>query len=132
MNNTNFEIAVEKILSRVRENLLSKAKEYATDADRLHNFNLGVQMTGNTREDVIWGIALKHLISVTDIRTDIAKGKLPEQHFLDEKLGDWITYMTLLYASIQDKLNESEQLKKNPYNYISDEEIKDAVSKVKL
>jgi hypothetical protein len=41
-----------------------------------------------------------------DIIDDINKGKLPTQAMLDEKLGDLGTYIALLYASIQDRLNQ--------------------------
>ena len=105
MNNENFENAIKRHISIIEGNLLNKAKEYASDVDRLHNFTQGARIENQTTERVIWGIALKHLISVKDIISDIEKGKIPSQQFLDEKLGDWSTYMALLYASIQDKIN---------------------------
>lgn len=105
MNNENFEKAIKRHISIIEGNLLDKAREYASDVDRLHNFTQGARIENQVTERVIWGIALKHLISVKDIIHNIENGIVPTQEFLDEKLGDWATYMALLYASIQDKIN---------------------------
>ena len=106
MNTENFKEAIEKHLGRINSNLLAKAKEYATDTDRLHNFNRASGIIGECREKAIFSFALKHLVSTMDIIDDINKGKLPTQEMLDEKLGDLGTYIALLYASIQDRINK--------------------------
>lgn len=108
MNNENFEKSVSELLSRIEDNLIVKAREYATGDNRLHNFDRGAAVTGQTRERVLFGFALKHLISVMYIIDDLDKGKIPSKHMVDEKVGDLTTYMTLLYASLSDRLSKHE------------------------
>lgn len=103
MNNNEFEIAIKKHLDTINNNLIVKAKEYATDGDRLHNFNRAAEVTGESREKALFGFALKHLVSVMDMIDDVP-GKIPTQAKLDEKVGDLGTYIALLYASIQDRI----------------------------
>jgi len=105
MNIEDFEQAIKKHLAIIDKNLLEKAREYAVDGDRLHNFNRAASILGDCREKALFGFALKHLVSVMDMIDDINEtGKLPTQEKLDEKLGDLGTYIALLYASIQDRM----------------------------
>lgn len=108
MNNENFQEAIQKHLGTIENNLLAKAKEYAVDGDRLHNFNRGASITGECREKVLFGFALKHLVSVIDMIDNIQdKDAVPSQHMLDEKVGDLGTYIALLYASIQERVDNA-------------------------
>lgn len=100
-----FDQVVEKTLNRVRELLIVKGKEYRRNNDPFHNFNIGALMTGRTREEVLYGFLLKHLISAQDIREDIANGTLPSREKVEEKWDDIITYFTIEKASIIDKIS---------------------------
>ena len=102
-----FKKAIDAYVSIIEGNLSNKGKEYATDVDMLHNFNKGSNITGTSREKVLFGFALKHLISVMDMLDEVEIGELPGQSKMDEKLGDLGTYMALLYACIQDRLNKT-------------------------
>ena len=54
----------------------------------MHNFNVGSRITGQSREKVIYGFSLKHLISINDIRNDIERGILPSEEIVDrDQLG---------------------------------------------
>lgn len=106
MNLNRFEEAVKKHIAKIDYLLLAKAKEYATNEDRLHNFNKAAGITGECREKALFGFALKHLVSVMDIIDEHNKsGELPTQAILDEKFGDLGAYIAILYASFQDKIN---------------------------
>jgi hypothetical protein len=106
MNNEQFESAVMAHLNKIETNLIAKAAEYAIEGDRLHNFNRGAGITGDCREKVLFGFALKHLISIMDIIDNINdKNKIPTQVMLDEKLGDMGTYIAILHASIQERID---------------------------
>lgn len=105
MDTKSFDEVVERALVRSREVLIHKAKEYAQDGDRMHNFNRGAQISGESREKVLKGFMLKHLISVFDIIDNIDKGVIPTREFVDEKIGDSINYMLLLEASLVDRMN---------------------------
>lgn len=105
MTEQEFQEVLNARLIKIKETLSSKAKEYATDMDKLHNFNVGARLTGQTRERVLWGFALKHYISFLDILDSLDKGKLPSEAMVDEKVGDLINYLVLVEASIKDRLN---------------------------
>jgi hypothetical protein len=107
MKPVDFEKAIADYLKVIQSNLSTKGKEYATDVDMLVNFNKGSNITGEVREKVLFGYALKHLVSVMDMVADIEKGELPTNNKASEKIGDLGTYMAILYACIQDRLNKT-------------------------
>jgi hypothetical protein len=104
MNTEQFDKVVSNRLDAIKSTLISKAKEYAKgDEDRLHNFNRGAQITGQSREKVLQGFMLKHLVSVFDMIDDPSKAT---EYMINEKVGDAINYLVLLEASFKDRLNE--------------------------
>ena len=105
MTEKEFQDVLTTRLTKIEETLSSKAEEYATDNDKLHNFNVGARLTGQTREKVLWGFAIKHYISFLDILDSLDKGKLPTEAIVDEKIGDLINYLVLVEASLKDRLN---------------------------
>ena len=105
MTEQEFEEVLATRLTKIRETLGSKAKEYASEGDKLHNFNVGARMTGQTREKVLWGFALKHYISFMDILDDLELGIIPNEALVDEKIGDLCCYLILAEASIKDRIN---------------------------
>lgn len=104
MNSEQFDEIVSKRCEKIRHVLSEKAKEYANADDRLHNFNRGAEISGTTREKVLWGFALKHYISFLDMLDDIEEGDLPTEEYVDEKIGDLINYLILTEASIKDRI----------------------------
>jgi hypothetical protein len=109
MTTEQFDKEVDFICDSIRETLKIKAKEYRRKDNPLHNFDVGTSMstTRESREDVIWGMARKHFISIQDIKSDVKEGKIPNKEVLDEKYGDMINYLILEKASIIDRMNES-------------------------
>lgn len=107
MKTKEFDSVVNRAVQRSLDVLVHKAKEYARGEDRLHNFNRGAQVAGESRERVLKGFMLKHLISVFDIIDDIDAGKIPSREYVDEKIGDSINYLLLLEASLVDRIEKS-------------------------
>ena len=105
MTEKEFQHVLTTRLTKIKETLSSKAKEYAPEGDKLHNFNVGARLTGQTREKVLWGFALKHYISFLDILDNLDNGKLPTEAMVDEKIGDLINYLVLVEASLKDRLD---------------------------
>lgn len=99
-----FDEVVESTLTNCKETLIVKGKEYRRNGDPFHNFDRGSDVTGQTREDVIWGMALKHFISIQDMKNDLKFQKLPTKEVLDEKYGDLINYLLIEKASIQERI----------------------------
>jgi hypothetical protein len=107
MEIAHFDEVLEDRLKKIRLSLLIKGKEYRRNNDPLHNFNRGAELSGQSREKVLWGFALKHHVSFLDMLDDIDMGKFPKRETVDEKIGDLINYLILCEASIKDKIREN-------------------------
>ena len=99
-----FDKTIEESLNQCRKTLVVKGKEYRRNNNPMHNFETGAKITGASREDVVRMFALKHEISIQDIRNDLKKGILPTKELVDEKFGDIINYLLIEKASILDRI----------------------------
>ncbi len=101
-----FDRIVEKRFDSCKSILLSKADEYASGTDRLHNFIRAGAARG--RDPVVValdGMMMKHLVSVWDI-IDIMGDHpdyVPCRDVVAEKIGDCINYLLLLEGLIEDR-----------------------------
>lgn len=108
-HNFSFDAVVESRLDSIRRVLAGKAKEYATGADRFHNFNLAARIANTTPESALMGMRLKHEVSVMDL-VEIASsrpGDLTEA-MVDEKIGDDINYLILLEGMLKKRIAEAQ------------------------
>jgi len=100
MKTIEFESILAKRLSSIATTLGSKAKEYAQDDDRLYNFKVAARINNETPAKALWGMATKHLVSVTDL----VNAKLDNKTgMVDEKIGDMINYLILLEAILKEE-----------------------------
>lgn len=98
-----FEVVLSNALYRTQKILASKGKEYGSE-DRLHNFKRAGEADGITPEQALWGMFLKHYISIRDL----VKGNQPlTEKMISEKIGDGINYFILLEALFIEKLEEA-------------------------
>lgn len=104
MKEFNFDEAVKSTVDTCLNTLVVKGREYRRNGNPFHNFDKGSEVTGRSREDVIWGMALKHFISVQDIKNDMKSNILPTKEVLDEKYGDLINYLLIEKASILERI----------------------------
>lgn len=109
MNSNRLNQIVEEQLALIKDVLVTKAKEYATDKDRLHNFNKAARVSGSSRERALMGFALKHIVSVDDMIDNLEEGKLPTKAQLDEKFTDTLNYYILLKICITDRMDEADR-----------------------
>lgn len=109
MNSNRLNQIVEEQLALIKDVLVTKAKEYATDKDRLHNFNKAARVSGTSRERALMGFALKHIVSVDDMIDNLEEGKLPTKAQLDEKFTDTLNYYILLKICITDRMDEADR-----------------------
>lgn len=100
MTHAEFDTILDRRLSLTRGVLATKAGEYASTADRLHNFKRSAAITGETPTQVCVGFFVKHLTSVLDIVDGVSGGKIYPPAVVDEKLGDLFNYIVLLEALI--------------------------------
>ena len=95
MQNDQFNDLIETTLDNAKRTLTRKSEGYSTEEDRLHNFRTGAALNGITMEQVCWGMATKHIISIRDM---VMSGETYDADIWDEKLGDAINYLALLKA----------------------------------
>jgi len=101
-----FDNIVDDVCAAIKETLVNKGREYRRNNNPMHNFDVGALMTGEIREKVIYSMALKHTISIADMRNDLVKGILPKKEVVEEKYTDAINYLILEKASILARLPE--------------------------
>jgi len=103
-----FNVIVEARIEKIRNILQKKAAEYATGGDRFHNFKVAAGADTTTVPRALWGMFLKHYVSVKDIVDRFNPDKfdsLPSLALLDEKIGDSINYLILLEGIIIEEIN---------------------------
>lgn len=105
MDAKTFNLIVENRIHYCAACLGTKAKEYASDTDRLHNFKLAALMDGETPERALWGMWKKHIVSIIDLiqKLDADPEFVPTIGLTNEKLGDNINYTLLLEGLIEER-----------------------------
>lgn len=99
-----FEQQIELTLEHIKGLLIQKGKEYRRDNNPYHNFERGAELSGRTREEVLQGFLLKHLISVEDLRNDSKRGLYPDEAKIHEKYNDILVYFLIEKAMMLDNL----------------------------
>lgn len=102
MDTQRFNHIVKYELGQIETLLVTKAKEYASDVDRLHNFNAAAELGGDTPLQALAGFMRKHTVSIYDM---LYSGD-PDQYskeMWDEKVRDNLAYLILLQALLQDR-----------------------------
>ena len=94
-----FEKILSARISSIKSVLGNKAKEYAMEGDRLHNFKVAARVKNETPEKALWGMAVKHLVCIIDMVDGKLESTIP---MVDEKVGDMINYLILLEALMKE------------------------------
>lgn len=100
-----FEGVLDAQVKRVRDVLVVKAAEYATE-DRLANFKKASHLRGCTVPQAIGGMMVKHTVSVYDM---IESGEAYSIEKWDEKITDHLNYLILLRAALVDNDNPHQE-----------------------
>lgn len=95
MTHEAFDKLLESRLSAIKAVLGTKAKEYATGEDRLHNFKSSADILRCSPEEACLSFMVKHLTSIIDM---VKSETTPAAAVVDEKIGDAINYLILLEA----------------------------------
>ena len=82
------------------DTLMNKAKEYATDDDKLHNFKVAAAVQGISPTAALAGMMAKHTVSVYDM---IGTGETYPAALWEEKIKDSINYLFLLWALLHEE-----------------------------
>jgi hypothetical protein len=105
-----FNEVVEARVEKIKKVLQKKAGEYASTTDRLHNFKAAAAADDTNAVKALWGMYLKHFVSVRDIVHKFQQGSpssYPSVELMDEKLGDSINYMILLEGLLTEAIEEA-------------------------
>lgn len=102
MTSTEFDTILEARLDSTRSVLSTKAGEYATAADRLHNFKRAAELLRTTKAKACLGFLTKHLVSIVDMAEGHDDDCLPPVALVNEKIGDAICYLVLLEALLKE------------------------------
>lgn len=100
MNSEWFEKVIKQQIKTCEDVLIGKAKEYATDDDRLHNFKNAAGMMSCDPKEALAGMMAKHTISVYDM---CRNGKDYPIELWNEKITDHINYLLLLKAVVEEE-----------------------------
>ena len=100
MNSKTFDRIFKEQNERSEKILCGKAKEYAQDDERLHNFKVAAALQGLTPIQALAGMMAKHTISVYDM---CWSGKEYPIELWAEKITDHINYLHLLNALVREK-----------------------------
>ena len=99
MTTPEFNKVVEAQLDRIRNVLMRKASEYNLDDDRLSVFKHAAALSEETPEQALYGMMLKHIISVTDM---VNSEKAYSEAAWNEKITDLCNYLILLQGLLKD------------------------------
>lgn len=86
------------ILTIAANRLDVKQEEYAS-YDGFHNFNIAAKLQNITSEEALAGMMAKHTVSIYDMIHSCEKYDI---EYWEEKIGDNIEYLALLYAMMKD------------------------------
>ncbi|RLC88488.1 MAG: hypothetical protein DRJ03_02455 [Chloroflexi bacterium] len=105
MKATKFDRLVEHRFNICKAVLMSKDKEYSSEADRLHNFVRAGAARGRDPVTALDGMMLKHLVSVWDMidTMEYDSTYIPDKAYIAEKIGDCINYLLLLEGLVEDR-----------------------------
>lgn len=109
MTSSEFETILEYRLDKIEKTLSSKAKEYTSHGDRLHNFRRAGEVLGQRPEQALLGMFVKHFVSILDLvdglEPDLGiEDNVPSADLVDEKIGDAICYLILLEALLIERI----------------------------
>lgn len=101
MDQYELEVFLEERFDQIRSVLAHKGSEYVPEDDlnRFHNFNTAAAFNNETPERALWGMLTKHLVSLSDMVQEESVNY--PAYVWDEKLGDAVNYLLLLWAMTQ-------------------------------
>ena len=99
-----FNKLVAKRVSAFLNVLAKKDSEYSRNGDRLHNFKVAARHKGESPELALYGMFIKHLVSLEDtIRDADEMGEVPDSLVLSEKMNDCHNYLFLLEGLLEER-----------------------------
>jgi len=105
MTQYQFEVLFNNQVEREHGLLIAKNREYAANRDKLYNFKRAAEVLRKSPEAALWGMFMKHFVSIQDIVERIEQGCPPvAREVLDEKITDARNYLLLLQGLVYERL----------------------------
>ena len=109
MTKPDFEAIIFSRLKFCGATLQNKQEEYANDSfnDPLHNFKEAAMIDHTTTADALWGMFLKHFVSIADmVYKNRINSEVPSEYLVAEKITDAINYLILLECVFDEERKE--------------------------
>lgn len=90
-----FNKIVDEMTDKIKATLKKKATEYNLDEDRLSVFKRAAKLQHQTAPQALLGMMTKHVVSIYDY---VEEDKKFTKELAQEKIGDNLNYLILLYA----------------------------------
>lgn len=104
MNREVLRSVIESFAEDRMELLFEKNAGYNKETDGLRNFKVAGELQHETPEQALWGMAVKHVVSLSDM---IESGETFSDDLWDEKVGDLLNFLLLLRALLVDLKSEA-------------------------
>ena len=104
MTSEEFNLFLDNVIRvHIKGVMCAKSDEYSRREDKLYNFYRAGAMSENSPEECLRGMKLKHDVSLDDMLNDLCIDKTHPQELWQEKLGDSINYLILLWALLKER-----------------------------
>jgi hypothetical protein len=103
MKKVEFETIFNEQMRRCNEILIEKARQYADDTNRLHNFDTAAALRGVSRREALAGMMAKHTVSIYDM---CQSSEVFPSAVWEEKITDHMNYLILLMAIVTEDARE--------------------------
>lgn len=100
MTTERFNQIVDELTSHIKTTLKRKATEYSLTDDRLSSFKCAAEIQHNLPSQALLGMMTKHIVSIYDY---VCTGQKFTEVMAREKIGDALSYLILLYATLEDE-----------------------------
>lgn len=101
-----YDQIISKQLDKCFDIMVVKAKEYASDEDRLHNFHVAKELFGCDTKKALSGMMSKHTVSIYDMCNS---GKTYPTALWEEKITDNINYLLLLRCVVAEENSDGKE-----------------------
>ena len=99
MTNEQFEQVFNEVTAQMRDVLIDRATQYASNESRLHNFHQAAGIRRTNVLDALNGMRIKHEVALNDFIHRYGFGDIASSAQWREKIIDNLNYLLLLYAA---------------------------------
>lgn len=103
MTGANFKLRATQAVEHALEVLLNKGNEYNDPQDYFGYFNKAASFLGQSKQEALFGMLTKHLISLSDMCASDKEFPLAQWQ---EKTTDAINYLILLYVMMEEQYGQ--------------------------